>query len=104
MLYYRPLFWSADRLVFVCEAQRRYWQRRGAGRRARTDVIYNGVDTEHWRPERGRARIMRRALGFAEGDLVVGMSRGAAAGEEPRCSWSRRSPCCAAAASRRARC
>ncbi|HJV11630.1 MAG TPA: glycosyltransferase family 4 protein, partial [Burkholderiales bacterium] len=28
MLYYRPLFWSADWLVFVCEAQARYWRRR----------------------------------------------------------------------------
>jgi hypothetical protein len=25
MLYYRPLFWTADCLVFVCEAQSRYW-------------------------------------------------------------------------------
>ena len=24
MLYYRPLFWNAERLVFVCEPQRRY--------------------------------------------------------------------------------
>jgi hypothetical protein len=27
MLYYRPFFWSADCLVFVCEAQRRHWLR-----------------------------------------------------------------------------
>ena len=37
MLYYRPLFWSADWLVFVCEAQRRtgsaaHAVRRGAPR------------------------------------------------------------------------
>lgn len=72
MLYYRPLFWSADWLVFVCEAQRRYWKRRRLTGR-RTDVIYNGIDTGHWRMEEGARAIMRRALGFAEGDLVVAL-------------------------------
>ena len=28
MLYYRPFFWSADWLVYVCEAQARHWRRR----------------------------------------------------------------------------
>ena len=72
MLYYRPLVWSADWLVFVCEAQRRYWKRRRLTGR-RTDVIYNGIDTGHWRMEEGARAIMRRALGFAEGDLVVAL-------------------------------
>jgi glycosyltransferase involved in cell wall biosynthesis len=74
MLYYRPFFWSADRLVFVCEAQRRYWeQRRLSGRR--TDVIHNGIDTAHWAPVTPASRrAMRRALGFDEGDLVVALS------------------------------
>jgi len=72
MLYYRPLFWSADWLVFVCEAQRRYWKRRRLTGR-RTDVVYNGIDTGHWRMEEGARAIMRRALGFAEDDLVVAL-------------------------------
>ena len=49
MLYYRPLFWSADWLAFVCRAQLEYWQRRKLSAR-RTEVVYNGVDLEHWRP------------------------------------------------------
>jgi len=36
-------------------------------------VIYNGIDTGHWRLEEGARAIMRRALGFAEGDLVVAL-------------------------------
>ena len=74
MLWYRPLFWTTDRLVFVCEAQRRYWaERRVSGRR--TEVIHNGIDTGHWAPvpERTR-RAVRRALGIGERELVVGMS------------------------------
>src|SRR5258706_5927061 len=45
MLYYRPFFWTADCLVFICEAQRRHWLRRGVFSR-RNELIYNGVDTE----------------------------------------------------------
>jgi glycosyltransferase involved in cell wall biosynthesis len=73
MLYYRPLFWSADCLVFVCEAQRRHWRRRLVLARANA-VIHNGVDPQHWSapgPE-VRARV-RSVLGFAPGEYVVGM-------------------------------
>jgi glycosyltransferase involved in cell wall biosynthesis len=74
MLYYRPLFWNAECLVFVCEAQRRHWAARMVWGR-RNEVIYNGVDTAHWRPwsaeERNR---LRGALGFAEDDYVIGLS------------------------------
>lgn len=73
MLYYRPLFWSADWLVFVCEAQRRYWQRRRLSAR-RTEVIYNGVDTDFFRPNEADGAALRKVLGFSETDLVIGMS------------------------------
>jgi len=71
MLYYRPFFWSADWLVYVCEAQARYWRRRQLFAR-RTGVIYNGVDLAHWRPR--PAQPLRKLLGYADHDLVVGMS------------------------------
>jgi len=73
MLYYRPLFWNAERLVFVCEAQRRFWRRRGLFGRT-TEVIYNGIDTEHWRASEAERPALRRALGYEEHDFVVGMS------------------------------
>ena len=73
MLYYRPFFWSADCLVFVCEAQRRHWLRRlvsaGSNR-----VIHNGIDPEHWRSPGTEARTrMRRVLGLADSDYAIGM-------------------------------
>jgi glycosyltransferase involved in cell wall biosynthesis len=71
MLYYRPFFWSADWLVYVCEAQARYWRRRQLFAR-RTEVIYNGVDLAHWMPR--AAQPLRKLLGFGDEDLVVGMS------------------------------
>jgi glycosyltransferase involved in cell wall biosynthesis len=73
MLYYRPFFWSAQRLVFVCEAQRRYWVRRLVSGRA-NQVIYNGVDTEAFKFNPSERVALRRALGYAERDFVVGMS------------------------------
>jgi glycosyltransferase involved in cell wall biosynthesis len=73
MLYYRPFYWSADWLVFVCEAQRRYWAKRKLFAR-RTDVIYNGVDTAHFSANDSGRDALRRALGFSDGDLVVGLS------------------------------
>jgi glycosyltransferase involved in cell wall biosynthesis len=73
MLYYRPFFWAAERVVFVCEAQRRYWRRRGLAGRA-SEVIYNGIDTEYWAAAGAERQGLRRALGYADEDLVVGMS------------------------------
>jgi glycosyltransferase involved in cell wall biosynthesis len=73
MLYYRPLFWSADCVVFVCEAQRRHWRRRLVFGRT-NEVIYNGVDPQHWRVPGPEVRERARAvLGFAPADYVVGM-------------------------------
>ena len=71
MLAYRPFFWSAACAVFVCERQRRHWRSRGLFAR-RNQVIYNGVDLEHWQPV--NATALRRALGFAPDDYVIGLS------------------------------
>ena len=74
LAYYRPLFRSADCLVYVCEGQRRYWTERNLYGR-RTEVIYNGIDLQQWTPVSDEARgCMRRALDFAPQDLVVGIS------------------------------
>jgi len=73
MLYYRPFFWGADCLVFVCDAQRRYWNARRLSSR-RDEVIYNGVDLEHWAPRPAAERSMiRRVLGLEAGELLVGI-------------------------------
>ena len=74
MLLYRRLFNRADLLIYVCENQREYWRRRGI--RPRTDeVIYNGIDTDHYadcRTDEERLTL-RRQLGFADGDYVIGL-------------------------------
>lgn len=75
MLYYRPFFWAADFLVFVCERQRRHWLRRGVFSR-RNEVIHNGVDTDEFRDRWSPAERaeLRRALGFSATDFVIGIS------------------------------
>lgn len=73
MLCYRPLFWTADRLVFVCDAQHRHWLRRLVCAR-RNEMIHNAVDPDYWRVAEERERAAQRAqLGFAEHELVIGM-------------------------------
>lgn len=73
MLAYRPLFWSADCAVFMCEAQRQHWVQRGVFGR-RNPVIHNGVDAAYWRPAAAReAAAVRRVLGLGEDDYVIGM-------------------------------
>lgn len=75
MIAYRPFFWTADCLVFVCDKQRRYWLRRGVFSR-RNEVIYNGVNTDEFCAERnlGERGILRTALGFSDADYVIGMA------------------------------
>ena len=71
MAAYRPLFWRSACAVFVCERQRRHWLARGLfGRRNR--VIYNGIDLDYWQAV--DAARLRRALGFADSDYVIGLS------------------------------
>ncbi|HZZ94015.1 MAG TPA: glycosyltransferase family 4 protein [Usitatibacter sp.] len=73
MLYYRPFFWRADCLVFVCEAQQRHWHARTV-RSRRNEVIYNGVDTAQWTPiEAAESRHVRATLGFADHDYVIAL-------------------------------
>lgn len=74
MLAYRPLFWRADCVVFVCEAQKRRWLRR-AVRGRRNEVIYNGVDVDVFRPPAPEARVgARRAQGFGDDEYVIGIT------------------------------
>jgi len=74
LLFYRPFFWAANHVVFVCDAQRRHWRRRALWGRS-THTIYNGVDPSHFdpRPFEADAARLRAAAGFAPGDRVVGI-------------------------------
>jgi glycosyltransferase involved in cell wall biosynthesis len=73
MAVYRPLLWTAECLVFVCETQKRHWLQRGVFAR-RNEVIYNGVDVEEfcdkWNAE--ARENLRYALGFSDADYVIG--------------------------------
>lgn len=75
MLAYRPLLWTAECLVFVCETQKRHWLKRGVLAR-RNEVIHNGVDIDEfcdkWNAE--ARENMRYALGFSDEDYVIGMA------------------------------
>lgn len=72
MLAYRPLFWSADCTVFLCQNQQRHWHRRGLLSR-RSEVIHNGIDIAHFcEQDPGVREKMRSALGIPHSDYVIG--------------------------------
>jgi len=70
MLAYRPFFWTAERAMFVCEAQRSHWRRRALFARS-NEVIYNGVDLDYWK---AAPSPIRGILGMEEKDFVIGLS------------------------------
>lgn len=74
LLFYRPFFWAAHHVVFVCNEQRRHWLRRALFGR-RTHVIYNGVDLSHFEPTPYEHDVprARAAFGFDIDDRVVGI-------------------------------
>ncbi|HET9106400.1 MAG TPA: glycosyltransferase [Steroidobacteraceae bacterium] len=74
MLLYRPLFNRTDLLVYVCETQRAHWRERGLKPPA-DEVIYNGIDTDYYtdRQSADERRVLRRSLGLADEDYVIGL-------------------------------
>jgi glycosyltransferase involved in cell wall biosynthesis len=69
-----PLFARSDLLVYVCNTQREFWHRQHLP--ARSDaVVYNGIDARRFIDTASAAEklAMRRSLGFAEHDYVLGL-------------------------------
>ena len=73
-LVYTPLFNRVENVVFVSTRQAAHWHAHGFKPRHET-VIPNGVDVDHFTPARHQAyrADMRRTLGFAADDLVLGL-------------------------------
>jgi glycosyltransferase involved in cell wall biosynthesis len=77
MLLYRPLFNRCDRLIYVCESQRRHWRENGLSAAA-DQVIHNGIDTKWYSDPRPAAEQLdfRHSLGFGDDDFVIGLCAG----------------------------
>jgi glycosyltransferase involved in cell wall biosynthesis len=74
MAVHKRAFKRCDLLVYVSEAQRRWWQARGLRARRET-VIQNGINVEHFtsRSTLDDRRVLRSTLGFGPADYVVGI-------------------------------
>jgi glycosyltransferase involved in cell wall biosynthesis len=74
LVVYRPFFWLANHLVFVCEAQKTYWLRRALWGRI-VNMIYNGVDLRRYDLANYDTRYseVRNKYGFTVDDRVVGI-------------------------------
>jgi glycosyltransferase involved in cell wall biosynthesis len=64
-----------DRLIYVCNAQREFWEERGLRARA-VNVIHNGIDVARYSAESVEASKdeAKAGLGFASSDYVVGLT------------------------------
>lgn len=71
---YRHFFNRSERIVYVSEAQRRYWEARGI-RKDLGWVIHNGIDTERFRDRYDLEEkiALRARYGFGPGDFVIGI-------------------------------
>lgn len=71
---YRHMFNCADKIIYVCQAQRDYWESRGLDKDI-GEVIYNGVDTDYFSNGYSVEETIatRNLFGFHENDFVVGI-------------------------------
>ncbi|HEY4213022.1 MAG TPA: glycosyltransferase [Steroidobacteraceae bacterium] len=74
MLLYRSLFKRCDLLIYVCENQRDYWRDGGLGG-VNDTVVHNGIDVRYFgkQPSPTHSTALRKSLGFAPEDYVVGI-------------------------------
>lgn len=72
-LLYQWLMRGYDKVICVCHAQEKHWQRKFSFLVGKTQVIYNGVDTEQFNPEihQQTGRTLRHLLGISEQVKVI---------------------------------
>jgi glycosyltransferase involved in cell wall biosynthesis len=70
--FYRPFLRRMDRIVYGCGLQRTEWLTYLNADQARSSVIYNGVDTEHFTTNVVMDASTRRRFGIAPDAFVVG--------------------------------
>ena len=72
-LLYQWMMRGYDKVICVCHAQEKYWQRKFPFLVGKTQVIYNGVDTEQFDPEvhQQTGRTLRQLLGISEQAKVI---------------------------------
>jgi glycosyltransferase involved in cell wall biosynthesis len=67
----RPLLHACDRVIAVSDAVARSLRRWFGVPRERIDVVYNGVDTQRFRPDPERGAAIRKGLGLGPDDVMV---------------------------------
>lgn len=74
---YRQFYRIAEHVVFVSDIQRKYFRELGVHPRS-DEVIHNGIDLARFSTATvaTQASALRRTLGFADSDLVIGMCAG----------------------------
>jgi len=72
-LLYRQLFRACKKLIFVCQTQKNYWLRKYTELNGKSEVVYNGVDTEYFNPEKfvDEGLLLKKELNIAGNSPVI---------------------------------
>jgi len=72
-LVYRQLFRSCKKLIFVCQTQKNYWLSKYTELSNKSEVVYNGVDTEYFNPEKfvNEGLLLKKELNIADNNPVI---------------------------------
>jgi len=70
---YQWMMRSCKKVICVCETQRQYWQRKFPFLNHLTDVVFNGVDIEHFSPSeiKGAANQLRSELMISDDVQII---------------------------------
>lgn len=71
--FYQWLMRGCDKVICVCKAQEAHWQRKFPFLRGKTQVIYNGIDTDYFNPDQfiEQRSAMRQLLSLPVGATVA---------------------------------
>lgn len=75
---YIPILKQCESVIFVCNAQRKYWLKRSPSLENISEVVHNGVDTDHFMPDitKCEADSLRKNLNIPKGIFIIGSIAG----------------------------
>ncbi len=72
-IVYRFIMKKCHKIIFVCHSQKKHWVRRFPFLLGKSDVIYNGIDVEHFNPVlcEHSGKELKKSLGINDNEFIV---------------------------------
>lgn len=72
-IFYKRIMAQVDKIIFVCNNQKTYWQKKYRINPDKSVVIYNGIDCSKY-SNRINKPILKKELGFNDSDIIIGIN------------------------------